>query len=515
MDVLQQLLDEGIIDEVFQQLKTGKEAEVWLVSHRGEPVAAKLYKEREFRSFKNDSGYTEGRTVRNSRTQRAMDRGTSFGKRSAEEAWKSAEADAMYALHAAGVRVPRPVLFYDGVLLMEVIGDAEGRVAPRLVEAGLTHEQAMPLYEHLRGEVIKMLTADLIHGDLSEFNILMGASGPVIIDFPQVVAAARNSSSEKYFRRDLGNLLRFFSGLNPEVSKHAGDVDEIWRAYTKRELSAGYVPSGRPPPKQQAQRPRRDGAPAKAEPRREHHAKAPAQPPQGRQPQGPGRPHEQQARGRPPQEQQGPGRPQQQAQGRPQQQGPGLPQQQEQGRLPHEAQGRPQQQAQGRSQQRQGRQQQEQGAAGPQQYEGQERPQQQRQGRPPQQQNAGRPPQQQDAGRPPQQQNAGRPPQQQNAGRPPQQQNAGRPPQQQNAGRPPQQQGGGRPPQQQKQGPGRPQQQAQGRPPAGKQPAPPRPPRGPEVSFRGPAPVSGRPKAAPDADASSGREGRRRRPRHW
>ncbi|MBL9037721.1 MAG: hypothetical protein JNG84_04320, partial [Archangium sp.] len=246
---LQHLVDEGIIDEVFQQLKTGKEAEVWLVSHRGEPVAAKLYKERAYRSFKNDSGYTEGRQVRNTRTQRAMDRGSAFGKRSAEEAWKSAEADALRALNAAGVRVPKLVLFYEGVLLMEAIGDAEGRVAPRLIEAGLTQEQALPLYEQLRGEVIKMLAADLIHGDLSEFNILMASDGPVIIDFPQVVAAARNSSSEQYFRRDLGNLLRFFSALNPEVAKHAGDVDEIWRAYTRRELSAGYVPSGRPVPK--------------------------------------------------------------------------------------------------------------------------------------------------------------------------------------------------------------------------------------------------------------------------
>lgn len=262
MEKLQHLLDEGIIDEVFQQLKTGKEAEVWLVSHRGEPVAAKLYKEREFRSFKNDSGYLEGRQVRNTRTQRAMDNRTAFGKRAAEEAWKSAEADAMYALVAAGVRVPKPVLFYDGVLLMEVIGDHEGRVAPRLVEVGVTPEQAMPMYEHLRGEVIKMLTADLIHGDLSEFNILIGVDGPVIIDFPQVVTAARNSRSEQFFRRDLGNLIRFFSAANPEVAKHAGDPDEIWRAYTRRELSAGYVPTGKfvpKPPQQQQQRNGRGG----------------------------------------------------------------------------------------------------------------------------------------------------------------------------------------------------------------------------------------------------------------
>jgi RIO kinase 1 len=242
---LQQLLDEGIIDEVYQQLKTGKEAEVWLVSHRGEPVAAKLYKAREFRSFKNDAGYLEGRQVRNTRTQRAMDRGTAFGKQAAEEAWKSAEADALYALHAAGVRVPKPVLFYEGVLLMEVIGDHEGRVAPRLVDAGLTPEQARPLYELLRGEVIKMLAADFIHGDLSEFNILLGVNGPVIIDFPQTVAAARNSRSEPFFRRDLGNLVRFFSGLDPSLQKHQSDADEIWRAYVRRELTADFVPTGR------------------------------------------------------------------------------------------------------------------------------------------------------------------------------------------------------------------------------------------------------------------------------
>ncbi|MBL8920048.1 MAG: hypothetical protein JNJ54_14380 [Myxococcaceae bacterium] len=245
MERLQHLLDEGIIDEVFQQLKTGKEAEVWLVSHRGEPVAAKLYKEREFRSFKNDAGYLEGRQVRNTRTQRAMDKGTAFGRRASEEAWKASEANALYALHAAGVRVPRPVLFYEGVLLMEVIGDAEGRVAPRLVEAGITREQAPGLYSRLRGEVVKMLAADLIHGDLSEFNILLGADGPVIIDFPQTVEAARNSRSEHFFRRDLGNLVRFFSGIDPDLARHQGDADEIWRAYTRRELSADFVPTGR------------------------------------------------------------------------------------------------------------------------------------------------------------------------------------------------------------------------------------------------------------------------------
>lgn len=245
MDRLQQLLEDGVIDEVYSQLKSGKEADVWLVSHHGEPVAAKLYKAREFRNFKNDAGYKEGRQVRNTRTQRAMDKGSRFGRASSEEAWKSAEADAMATLHAAGVRVPKPVLFYEGVLLMEVIGDAEGRVAPRLVDAGLGREQAEGLYRVLRGEIIKMLCVDLIHGDLSEFNVLLGANGPVIIDFPQVVAAAKNSRSEQFLKRDVDNVLRFFSSLDPSLSRYAGDGEEIWRAYVRRELTPHFEPRQR------------------------------------------------------------------------------------------------------------------------------------------------------------------------------------------------------------------------------------------------------------------------------
>lgn len=326
MERLQQLIEEGVIDEVYNQLKTGKEAEVWLVSHRGEAVAAKIYKAREFRSFKNDAGYKEGREVRNTRTQRAMNKGSKFGRASAEEAWKSAEADAMATLHAAGVRVPRPVMFYDGVLLMEVIGDAEGRVAPRLVEAVITKEQAEPLYLQLRAEIIKILSADLIHGDLSEFNILLGANGPVIIDFPQVVTAAKNSQSEKYFRRDLGNMLRFFSSIDPALNnKHAGDADEIWRAYVRRYLSATFVPNARSP--QHPHRPTQHPHPHRGGP--------------PRQGQGPG-------------QQRGPGQqqPAQQQRGQGFQRGPG--QQQQQGGRPqgHPNQQRPQGQQQ--NQQRRG-----------------------------------------------------------------------------------------------------------------------------------------------------------------
>lgn len=275
MNPLQSLLEEGVVDEVYQQLKTGKEAEVWLVSHRGVPVAAKIYKQREFRSFKNDAAYREGRQVRSSRTQRAMDKGSRFGRQASEEAWKSAEADALFALHGAGVRVPKPVLFYEGVLLMEAVADAEGRVAPRLVEAAIPREAAAGLYARVRAELVKMLMADLIHGDMSEFNVLLAADGPVLIDFPQVVTAAKNSRAEHFFKRDLGNIWRFFTSLDPALAKHEGDADEIWRAYVRRDLSEGFVPSGQP-------RPQRRGEP-----------RGPGGPPQqrGQQPRGHGGPH--------------------------------------------------------------------------------------------------------------------------------------------------------------------------------------------------------------------------------
>ncbi len=247
-DPLAMLQEEGVVDEVVGRLKSGKEADVWLVRHGGVLVAAKIYKQREFRSFKNDAGYKEGRTVRNSRTQRAMDKGSKFGRASAEEAWKSAEADALFTLHAAGVCVPKPVLFFEGVLLMELVLAEDGHPAPRLIDAEITAENAGPLYEFLRGEAVKMLMADLIHGDLSPYNVLIGPTGPVIIDFPQTIAAAKNSQSEQYFERDLENLRGFFGGFDPAVKARTGDTGEIWRAYVRRELTADFVPSGRPAP---------------------------------------------------------------------------------------------------------------------------------------------------------------------------------------------------------------------------------------------------------------------------
>jgi RIO kinase 1 len=244
-DPLAPLLADGVIDEVVARLKSGKEADVWLVRHGAEIVAAKVYKDRHARNFRNNAAYKEGRQVRNTRTQRAMDRGTRFGQKASEDAWKAKESDALHRLHAAGVRVPRPVLFYEGVLLMEVVVDGHGHPAPRLVDAPIAPEQAAAMYADLRRQAVGMLACDLIHGDLSPYNVLVGASGPVIIDLPQVVGAAHNSQAEAFFRRDLQNIHRFFAALDPALRSAEGDGREIWQAYVRRQLTADFVPSGR------------------------------------------------------------------------------------------------------------------------------------------------------------------------------------------------------------------------------------------------------------------------------
>ncbi|BDG05216.1 RIO1 family regulatory kinase/ATPase domain-containing protein [Anaeromyxobacter oryzae] len=247
VDPLAPLLADGVIDAVVSKLKSGKEADLWLVRHGAELVAAKVYKARESRSFRNDAAYREGRRVRDTRMQRAMDRGSRFGQAAAEEAWKAKEADALYALHAAGVRVPRPVMFYEGVLLMELVVDAHGHPAPRLIDAHLGRDQAAALYADLRGQVVRMLGCDLVHGDLSPYNVLLGRDGPVVIDFPQVIGAAHNSQAERFLVRDVENLRHFFAALDPALHASSGDGAEIWRAYARRELTPDFVPTGRAP----------------------------------------------------------------------------------------------------------------------------------------------------------------------------------------------------------------------------------------------------------------------------
>jgi RIO kinase 1 len=237
------LLADGIIDEVLGRLQSGKEADVFRVRYRGEVVAAKVYKDREQRSFKHNASYKEGRKVRNSRTQRAMDKGSRFGRDEAEDAWKSSEATTLQLLHGHGVRVPTPVLFYDGVLLMQLVTDAHGDDAPRLIDAPIDPAHAGALYRDVRRQIVGMLCCDLIHGDLSPYNVLLGAAGPTLIDFPQTLSAAHNSQSERFFHRDFDNILRFFGSLDRRLHACGGDAREIWRTYTRRELTPDFMPS--------------------------------------------------------------------------------------------------------------------------------------------------------------------------------------------------------------------------------------------------------------------------------
>ncbi len=244
---LESLLEEGVISEIHGRLKSGKEAEVFAVSYGENVVAAKVYKDRAQRNFKNNATYLEGRSVRNSRSQRAMDRGTRFGQEAAEDAWKVAEANALYKLHAAGVRVPTPVMFLEGVLLMELVRGSNGEPAPRLIDSEIDREAARAAYMDMLAQLVKMLCCDLIHGDLSPYNVLWAEAGATIIDFPQTIAAAGHGRAEFFFQRDARNILGHFAAIEPSLrGRLNGDVREIWRAYVRRELSPEFMPSGQP-----------------------------------------------------------------------------------------------------------------------------------------------------------------------------------------------------------------------------------------------------------------------------
>lgn len=240
---LQSLIDEGLIDMVVRQLMSGKEATVYVVRCGDETRCAKIYKEATQRSFRQAVDYTENRKVKNTRQARAMAKGTRFGRQAQEAAWQSAEVDALYRLAAAGVRVPQPFNFHDGVLLMELVVDAQGDAAPRLNDLVFTAEQAKAHHATLIAEVVRMLCAGLIHGDLSEFNILMAGDGPVIIDLPQAVDAAGNNHAQRMLLRDVANLRDFFGKFAPELlSTDYGP--EIWTLYQTGLLSTELVLTG-------------------------------------------------------------------------------------------------------------------------------------------------------------------------------------------------------------------------------------------------------------------------------
>lgn len=237
---LQSLVDEGLIDMVVRQLMSGKEAMVFVVRCGAETRCAKVYKEATHRSFRQAVDYTENRKVKNSRSARAIAKGSKFGRREQEAAWQSAEVDALYRLAAAGVRVPRPYNFCDGVLLMELVTDANGDAAPRLNDVVFTPDQALAHHKTLISEVVRMLCAGVVHGDLSEFNILLaytpgvdhaqGTDGPVIIDLPQAVDAAGNNHAQRMLLRDVANLRDFFGQFAPSLLG-TDYGPEIWSLY--------------------------------------------------------------------------------------------------------------------------------------------------------------------------------------------------------------------------------------------------------------------------------------------
>ena len=240
---LQSLIEEGLIDTVVRQLMSGKEAAVYVVRCGEETRCAKVYKEATQRSFRQAVDYTENRKVKNTRQARAMAKGTRFGRQAQEAAWQSAEVDALYRLAAAGVRVPRPHNFCDGVLLMELVTDEHGDAAPRLNDVEFTPEQAHTHHATLLREVVRMLCAGVVHGDLSEFNILLGASGPVIIDLPQAVDAAGNNHAKRMLLRDVDNLRSFFSRFAPELLPTEYG-QEIWDGYQRGVLHPDAPLSG-------------------------------------------------------------------------------------------------------------------------------------------------------------------------------------------------------------------------------------------------------------------------------
>jgi RIO kinase 1 len=232
---LQALIDDGVIDEVLRPLKSGKEAAVYVVRSGNEVRCAKVYKDMGQRSFQQRAQYQEGRKVRGSRQARAMGKASKFGRKEAEAAWKNAEVDALYQLVGAGVRVPQPYGYFSGVLVMELVTDADGSPASQLGKMELSAQTAREYHRFLIRQIARMLCEGLIHGDLSEYNVLVAPDGPVIIDLPQVVSAAGNNAARTMLRRDVSNITISLSRFAPELlDTHYGE--EMWALFEQGKL---------------------------------------------------------------------------------------------------------------------------------------------------------------------------------------------------------------------------------------------------------------------------------------
>jgi RIO kinase 1 len=232
---IQPLVEDGLVDEVISRLMSGKEADVYVVRSAGEIRCAKVYKDVTTRSFKQAVQYQEGRKVRNTRRGRAMERGSKFGKQQKEQTWHTAEVDALALLANTDVRVPKTHGLFDGVLLMELITGADGRVAPRLADISMTLEEAIKDHVTVIDFIKKMLCIGMVHGDLSEFNVLVDANGPVIIDLPQAVDASANNHAQEMLVRDVRNINKYYGRFAPEILNNRS-AHEMWALYEKGEL---------------------------------------------------------------------------------------------------------------------------------------------------------------------------------------------------------------------------------------------------------------------------------------
>ena len=240
---MESLIQDGFVDEVIRQLMSGKEASVYVVRCGTEIRCAKVYKEANKRSFRQSTDYTEGRKVKNSRRARAMEKGTRYGRKAQEEAWQNAEVDALFRLAAAGVRVPKPYHFHEGVLLMELLTDGDGNAAPRLNDLALSAELAHEYHRLLMTQIVRMLCAGIIHGDLSEYNVLVDSTGPVIIDLPQAIDASANNQACQMLLRDVENMKIYFGQFAPDLLSTQYGM-EIWSLYQSGQLLPESILTG-------------------------------------------------------------------------------------------------------------------------------------------------------------------------------------------------------------------------------------------------------------------------------